>query len=184
MKKLYRLSALAAVAMLVVIGSVVPLALPASAAPLRALSDNLQCYWKLEEASGTRIATYALGDSAFCDLSDNNTVTQNTGKLGYAAQFVAANSEYLSIADNANLSTADIDFMIAAWVYRDSNVDANIVSKQDTGASSEYSLVVASTSNKINWYVGANANMISTQTLAVGSWYFIVAWHDSVNNLT
>ena len=38
---------------------------------------------------------------------------------GMAAQFTAANSEYLSRADNAALSMGDIDFTIETWVYMD-----------------------------------------------------------------
>ena len=67
------------------------------------LPTNLIAYWKLDEASGTR------NDSKGANhLTDNNTVTQAVGKVGNAAQFTLANSEYLSIADNADLSAGDI----------------------------------------------------------------------------
>ncbi len=45
-----------------------------------ALTDNLSAYWKLDEASGTRV------DSAGSnDLTSNNSVGQAVGKLGNAS---------------------------------------------------------------------------------------------------
>src|SRR3972149_4482135 len=38
-------------------------------------------------------------------------------KSGNAAQFIAANSEYLSVADNAALSMGDVDFTLAGCWY-------------------------------------------------------------------
>lgn len=80
-----------------------------------ALSDNLVACWTLDEASGTR------NDSVGTNhLTDNNTVTTGTAKVGTnAAQFTNANSESLSIADNAALSTGDIDYTVCAWVNLD-----------------------------------------------------------------
>ena len=74
------------------------------------LTTSLIAHWNLDEASGTRVD--AKGGN---DLTDNNTVTQATGIVSNAGQFTAANSEYLSIADNAALSTGDIDFTIPLW---------------------------------------------------------------------
>jgi len=80
-----------------------------------ALTDNLISFWGLEETSGTRVDAHGTNN-----LTDNNTVTSATGKVGTAGQFTNANSEYLSITDNASLSTGDIDFSAQAWVYFDS----------------------------------------------------------------
>lgn len=57
-----------------------------------ALTDNLIGYWKLNETSGTRVDAHSNG----YDLTDNNTVGYATGVIGNAANFVSANSEYLS----------------------------------------------------------------------------------------
>lgn len=73
---------------------------------------KLVSYWELEEASGTR--TDIAGSN---DLTDQNTVTQTTGKQGNAALFTAANSEYLSITDAAQTGlgiTGDIS--LGGWV--------------------------------------------------------------------
>lgn len=69
----------------------------------------------LDEASSNR-TTFLSG----LTLTDHNTVGSTTGVLGNAAQFVAANNEYLSVADNAALSIGGGDFTIAIWARRTS----------------------------------------------------------------
>lgn len=150
-----------------------------------ALADNLISYWSLEEASGTRIDAVVASAN---DLTDNNTVTQNTGKIANCAQFTSANSEYLSIADNASLSTGDIDFTWTAWVYLDSlsKYHMAVTKGTDAGvaANFEYSLYVSD----INRPVFSVANTgIGTATwgsgLSVSTWYFLTGYHDSAANV-
>lgn len=145
------------------------------------LYTGLQAFWKLDEASGTRVDQW--GDN---DLTDNNTVTQVAGKIGNAAQFTAANSEYLSIVDNASLSMGDFDFSIARWVYLDSlGVSRAVVSKW-AGVSSEY-VVQTTTANQLQFAVSNNGtaftDIINTSvTFSASTWYFFVAWHDATGN--
>ncbi len=68
-------------------------------------------YWKLEEASGTRVDEVGSND-----LTDRNTVTQGTGKHGNCASFAQANSEYLDIADNADMNANGTDFSVNFWI--------------------------------------------------------------------
>jgi hypothetical protein len=146
------------------------------------LLNGLVAFWKLDEASGTR------NDSVGSNhLTDNNTVTQAAGKSGNAAQFTSANNESLSIADNTDLSTGDIDFTFGLWVYFD-DVGSNHVplSKwNDTGPDYEYWLGLLG--GVLTFYVrdAANTaldNIPSAASISVSTWYFIVIWHDSVAN--
>lgn len=73
-----------------------------------ALADNLVAYYSLENVND------ALGLN---NLTNNNTATFVAGKVGNAANFVLASSQYLSHADTATLDMGDIDFTITAWVY-------------------------------------------------------------------
>jgi len=73
------------------------------------LTDNLVTYWTLDEASGVR--EDSVGPN---DLTDNNTVGSATGVNNLAASFVAANSEYLSLA--GPIPAAEQDFSISAWI--------------------------------------------------------------------
>lgn len=75
-----------------------------------AMASGVTAAWHLDETSGTR------EDSAgSSDLADNNTVTQSTGVLGNDAFFTAANSEFLSVADNAALGFTTA-LSISFWV--------------------------------------------------------------------
>ena len=149
------------------------------------LGNGLAAYWKLDEASGTR------SDSAASShLTDNNTVTVNAGKRGNAAQFTRTNSEFLSIADNPSVSTGDIDFTIAAWGYLDSkNALMVMVHKgSTTGSDLEYGLRYDSTADRFQFLVSPAGNDIvsvnadSLGSPSIGTWYYLVGWHDSVNN--
>lgn len=76
-----------------------------------ALTDNLIALWELDETSGTRVDAHAA-----YDLTDNNTVGSATGVLSNAASFVAANSEYLSLADDPAFDVTS-DFSVSVWIY-------------------------------------------------------------------
>lgn len=147
------------------------------------LLTSLISFWELEEASGTRNDAHGTNH-----LTDNNTVTQAAGKVGSAGQFTAANSEYLSIADNAALSMGDIDLTVGAWVYLDTiGADRGIVAKWASG-NTEYILYVTS-GNRARFIVRNAANtadgIISDAfgALTSGTWYFLMGWHDATNDL-
>jgi hypothetical protein len=148
-----------------------------------ALTDNLVAFWELEEASGTR------NDSASTNhLTDNNTVTQNTGKVGNCAEFNGAN-EYLSIADNAALSAGDTDFSFNVWVNPDVLAPGNntVLSKTlATGASDEeYFLRYLNVVGNWHWQLQGGTSypgVTALGTPATGTWTMLTVWHDSVNN--
>lgn len=142
-----------------------------------ALTDQLIAYWKLEEASGPR------ADSAGANtLSDVNTVGQAVGKIGMAAQFIAANSETLEIADNPAMSVGDIDFTFSAWFYIDSlGAGARGILSKDTGASREYGLYVDAAGN-VSWNIFTPASasiLVIFGVVAIQTWHHVMAWHDS-----
>ncbi len=153
------------------------------------IDNTASAYYKMDEASGTVAKDASHGTNAPNPLTDNNTVTQATGRQPNAGQFTSANSEFLSKADNAALSTGDIDFSIAAWVYLDSNSQGAIVSKYNTGTI-EYGLFYQTGENRFILYVSSNgtggglgyvfANNFGAPS--TGTWYFVTAWHDSSAN--
>lgn len=162
--------------------------------PAQTLSDSLIAYWKLEEASGTRFDELAGCGGSGCDLTDNNTVGQAAGINGYAGQFVAANSEYLSHLDNADLSTGDVDFTIAVWIYVDSlpgsGVYPGIYTKRG-GTLNEWSIAITPSDHEqpnrffFATFDGANERDVyatSFGLIPTASWHLIVTWHDSVGN--
>lgn len=153
------------------------------------LLDNLIAYWPGDEASGNLIDAHTNG----LDLADQNTVTNNTGKVyATARQYTRAQSEYHSVADNAHLSTGDVDFTIAAWVYLDSQPFGSlmgIVTKDVSGGPREYLLDwQQATPSRFLWnvYNGVSTSIGSALSTfgepAIGTWYLVVVDHDSVAN--
>lgn len=155
-----------------------------------ALTDNLISYWKLEEASGSR------ADSGGTNhLTDNNTVTQAAGKLGNAAQFTVANSEFLSIADNSSLSIGGTQqFTFSFWAYFDSLAEDRGLLGKWVSAHKEYGCWFSSGTNRLLFICspdGTAQTYVLADTLgapSTGTWYHIVVWRSatllniSVNN--
>lgn len=150
------------------------------------LLTDLAAFWKLEEASGSRLDS--VGSNT---LTDVNTVTQAAGILGNAAQFLIANSEYLSIADNAAIGMGDNDFTITCWLKLGvNNVGMGIVAK-DAATKRDYALTFESPGsgsrfrfevcNGVSTSIGT-ARATSFGLPATDTWIFVVVWHDSVNN--
>lgn len=149
------------------------------------LTTSLISFWKLDEASGTR------NDSVGTNhLTDNNTVTQATGKIGNAAQFTSANQESLSRASNASLQAGDIDFTIAFWVMLDSKTHIRFLyAKRDvTAGRSEYQVAYDHDSDRFAFSVFRATDSIvivranNLGAPSTGVWYHIVAWHDATAN--
>lgn len=145
------------------------------------LLRDLISYWSLEEASGTRLDAHGTNH-----LTDNNTVTQAVGKVGQAAQFTAANLEYLSIPSNTRLQMGSTDFSLQAWVYLDNKTTYRTFIGKDTtsGAGREYLLVYDQPSDRFILAIsnGAGTTVIATAS-ALGSpstatWYHILGWLD------
>jgi hypothetical protein len=167
--------------------AVVSLALLFIAIPARAddLTVGLVSCWDLDEASGSRVDAWSTND-----LTDNNTVGSTTGIINDAADFVTANNEWLSVADNPEISLSnDTDFTISAWVYRTISGAATVI--VDKGISNgqqrwhEFNLY-ANGGNLFAFEVGDGAadygSLASGETAANNTWYFVIAWHNTVSD--
>jgi hypothetical protein len=150
------------------------------------VSSGLISYWQLEEESGVRVDSITATGN---DLTDNNTVTSTTGQVQNGALFVAANTEYLSIADNASLSWGDDDRTIAFWVKFttvDNGTDDFILGKWDANNAREWRIYRRSGTDDLSWQVGDGASssvaVLSAAPVVAGTWYFIVMGHDKTAN--
>jgi hypothetical protein len=147
------------------------------------LTDSLISYWKLDEASGNALDAHGSNT-----LTDNNTVGTAAGKINTARQFTAANSEYLNHADNTDLSTGDIDFTFAAWVYLETTPAAElsyiVISKDNDAGSREYVLDINNPSTPRFYVNGGGGGMLVSWSanLSTGVWYHVVGWHDATAN--
>ena len=147
------------------------------------LLTDLISWWSMDEESGTRADSHGSND-----LADGNTVLFTSGKVGNAADFEEDTSEYLWIADNADLSfDGHDDFTIAFWCQLETiGQYRNLVAKWDFGADKrEYNVVYHHGSLRFTGGVsstGLNATLVDADNLgepAAATWYFIVFWHDS-----
>lgn len=151
-----------------------------------ALLDGMIAWWKLDEQSGVREDSFGAND-----LADNNTVGFDTGKKVNAAKFIHTNSEYLSIADNADLSFADDDFTFAGWFQlnvKDTPADFQSLLGKLLATDREYRLGYLESTDRFVFDVATGAatsarvpadNLGSPST---GVLYFIVIWHDKTAN--
>lgn len=144
------------------------------------LTLSMISFWELEEASGNRADSHGSNT-----LTDNNTVTQQVGKVGNAAEFVVANSEYLSRANNASLTTGNIDFSVGFWVYVAALSTQIIVAKYAVGQFEYRFDVTATRFRLLVSNDGAALVTVSADNFGlpvVNTWYWVMGWHDSVGN--
>ena len=148
------------------------------------LLDGLVSYWPLNELSGVRYDS--VGDN---DLTDNNTVLYvPTGPKGTVANFVAANTEYLSSASTLTLTQA---FTTSVWVYYDAFIGAYPAIWNVMGGAwpttVQFSLhTVGGVGGNFTPVVGgAGGNsqvVVSTVKPATGQWFHVVCWYDDLGD--
>ena len=132
------------------------------------LGTRWTAYWKLDEASGAD-AIDAKGSET---LTQNNTVGSGGGVVSPARTFNGTN-QYFDHADDAALSTGDIDFSWSGWVKPSSLTGTHtIFRKGNSGATTrEYALYTSGTT--LTWEVG-NGSAVQTVSwgtaLATGNW--------------
>lgn len=75
-------------------------------------------------------------------LTNNNSATFNTGKIGNAVYVASASSQYLSKASSADVEMGDIDFTIGCWAYATSlgATAKHIILGKDASGQREYYL--------------------------------------------
>jgi hypothetical protein len=146
-----------------------------------AITDSLSAFWEMEEASGTREDAH----TGNLDLSDNNTVTSNTGKVGTAASFAVASDEFLHAADAPALSAGTgVSLTIAAWVYLHTDAtESHIVTKWDAvnATVKEWIVTYDPTSDRFRFLVRHGDSVITNLAadtfgaVSTTTWYFVVA---------
>lgn len=150
------------------------------------LLTNLISYWKLDEASGTRVDSHGTNH-----LTDHNSVGSIGGKIGSAADFERDNVQFLSCPDSPGLSSGDADWTFAAWVNIESMPALMAIAGKHDGASiagSEWLLSLTEAPNRFKFevYQGAgNTTSLTANTFgqpSASTWYYVIVWHDSVNN--
>lgn len=130
-------------------------------------------FWKLANVDGVN------GQN----MTNNNTVTFSAGKIGDAANFVAASTQSLTHADNATLSVgAGVSYTWAGWIKLTAFSGTQyILSKADGNPTDEYKMradangVVASHKNGDDAFVQFSLN---SPAPTAGNWFFVTMVYD------
>jgi len=149
-------------------------------------TSGLVAYWKLDEASGTRFEASGTG----LDLSEVGTVSSSPGIILDAADFPSGNTDYLEHLNTPSLSPGDTDFTIAAWVNLAISGTQEIITKGSPvlTPSGEYQIGRFTSPPNLRFQVrdlGALSRTITATSFGIpplGTFVFVVAWHDSVND--
>lgn len=144
------------------------------------LDNGLVSYWKLDEASGTRVDS-----KGGINLTNGFMVTQIPGqKVGNSAGF--SGSPILQ-SSSSTLQTGDTSFTFAGWFQMSviSYIQMPFGKTSGTYSQKEYRLQFH-TSRNFDFEVyrpGGPSSVTSSVPIARGVWYFVVMWHDAVNNI-
>ena len=159
---------------------------PIAPPPGNGLLNNLIAYWPGNEVAGNALDLHTNA----LHLTDVNGVTSNPGVVyPWSRQYTRALNRYHTRpGDDALLSTGDVDFTIAACVWLDSKIGVETIASKDTMAmpNREYWLGYFLAGDRFflqltDGTVGtAIANTLGAP--ALGAWYLVIGWHDSVAN--
>ena len=155
---------------------------------------DMIAWWSLDEADNSSARADSHTNSL--DLTNVNNVSYAAGFGGsylnlYASDFEVGSSMFLERADEALLSTGDIDFTFCCWIKTESQANAMVIaSKHNSTSVREWMLQYNQSSDRLQFVIydsgGTNSGQVSSDEdgdLTNAAWHFVVAWHDSVNDL-
>lgn len=141
------------------------------------LATNLVSYWKLEEASGTRVDSHGSNDLT------GTTRGAVTGVIDNGNDFESGSGDYLTAGDTASLSITS-DLSISCWVKYESYTTGqmNIVSKwRSTSGNRSYAFYTQS--NNLYWLNSSTGNYQAlaavSWTPTTGVWYHLCVSYDA-----
>jgi len=153
---------------------------------MSALSSTFLYWYDFESGSLTTDAT-GNGNT----LTNNNTVTSISGKVGNAAQFDDASAQYFSINDNANFSLGGTDAYWCYWVklFSKDLLGKTFIAKDEGSSAREYFQKYFEGSDRFvfdTWTGASGAGNVRLTLNNFGSplinnWYFLQFWLDGTN---
>jgi hypothetical protein len=155
----------------------------ASGFKYQSLRSGLVAYWPLNETATSGDVTARDESGKGNNLTSNNSVLSTTGKIGNARDFVAANSEFLSIASNTDMQFGDKDWTISLWFNLNDTNSYQIVAKDASGGR-EFECSSATTGGNtrlttVFYHSGGSVSVVAPNpgSLATGTWHFLALRH-------
>ena len=148
-----------------------------------ALRAGLVAYWPLNETATSGDVTAEDWTKRGNNLTSNNSVLSTTGKVGNARQFVTANSEFLSIASNADVQFGEDAWTFSLWLYVPSSASGQmqVFSKDGSAAGGrelELNYNRAANTVELAMYATDDSSVSPAQIVAArDAWHFIAATH-------
>jgi hypothetical protein len=155
--------------------------------PKSSLLSGLVSYWKLDEYSDRSAAVTRYDSKGSNHLTEpSSLVSTVVGKRGNCLVLGTA-TRVLTCADNASISTGDIDFTFSAWLYvNEKTASAQIALSHWESSKRGYRIDWDPTTGKLRFIVGGGAgSSIGTVTNTnpnLNTWYHVIAEHDAANN--
>ena len=161
---------------------------PGDPTPVNPGANDLVSWWSLGEDDGTRYDSHGVNH-----LLDHNTVGSYSSELlGNVADFESDDEEALILEDASELQLGDNDWTIGVWVKLESLTDYYyLLSKYNIQASErEYALFFDQSLNATRKFEllvsdnGIDREYVAYTTVSpdTSTWYFVVGYHDSINN--
>jgi hypothetical protein len=150
-----------------------------------ALLDNLIAYWTLNEASGQRDDSSGNGHH----LSDNNSVASQPGKIGNAAEFAQASSQFLNRTSIANaLKIGTFDWTVGIWFRTPASiVTSAIMAWGNSVATRSLNFNITGAGLRLSVWDGTTEivnTLIAIGDLQTSAWYLAIIWYDSAAQKT
>lgn len=153
-----------------------------------AIADNLVVAWELDEASGN--ALDSVGSNHAVETSGTIGAASGPGGSGGSRDFEAGDTEYFEVADNATVSTGDIDVTKEVWVNGETIAGFPVVIGKgwNNAAPREWVLYCDTSDGGKLVYTVETAGGVTAEARwgtnpSTATWYQVLMWHDSVNNL-
>jgi hypothetical protein len=155
----------------------------ASGFKYQSLRTGLVAYWPLNETATSGDVTAEDKSGKGNNLTSNNSVLSTAGLIGNARDFVAANSEFLSIASNTDMQFGDKDWSISLWFNLNDTTTYQIVAKDASGGR-EFECAANTVGGNtrltiVFYHSGGSVTVFQPNpgSLATGTWHFLAFRH-------
>lgn len=147
------------------------------------LRQGLVAYWPLNETAASGDVTAKDESGNGYDLTSNNSVLSTPGKIGNARQFVAANTEFLSIASSAGVQFGEDAWTFSLWLYVPASASGvmQVFSKDENLANGrEIETNYNQTADSIRLFVYTTDDFAAAPAIVAAprdQWNFVAATH-------